>query len=213
METRYFRIAPETPAAVSWLDALDRIRLTSVETETRDDPEFGVRAGDMVGVLAIPHPTAAAMDRAVLEYADVMMADAGRLRELVGGKIVLVGDFRRGGDRHPATGGIEIPGSLVHAAALDILRKRLTIREPQGGRMAALITVAALIGVIAMTLAGTSAMRRVIMLGGGALAVIVCCVAAYYAAGVLCNPLVPVAALLVAGGLAVLVPTEAHTRI
>ena len=213
LETRYYRAAARDSAAKQWLNALDRIRLTAVLREPADDPEYGVRADDRTGTLSIPHAVAAEMQQVLTDYSSAMAMDPAQMRGRFGGRIVLVGDLRGRADRHAAMGGVEIPGLFVHAAALEITQRREAIREPWGTPIAVLTFAAALIGVIAATFAGASAAKRTVVLGAAALLAAGACVGVFYVGGILCNPIVPAAAVLLAGGLAVFVPSDAHTRI
>lgn len=213
VDVRYVRPAEVAPRAGHWVAEQDRVKLTEVSREEGDYPQFGIRRGDQLGLLATPIPDTRVLDGATIPYHEVFRADDAQLREWFAGKVVVVGDLRGTTDRHQHPDGRQIAGCYIHATGIDMLLGDRAVRVPGAWATPLLLLGGALLGVLAMLAAGNSAARRIGFLIVLAIAACAACVVAYQQGGFLCNPLAPLSALVLAALFGLLVRRESHARV
>lgn len=176
-------------------------------------PERGVAVGDAVAFLPAEIPAQSAIDSATLDIAQVVGAEPAKLRELFAGQAVIVADWRDQADIHDYADGRRLSGSLAHASALEsLIRAYALTRDARADAATDLLASAA--GILACALPRRTRTSR-------ASAMLVCVLAAVapaallalwthldlptiipsLGAGILVNPLGPVAAALAAAAL------------
>jgi hypothetical protein len=208
LEVRYWQPGSTPEESPRWLDLTDRIELTTVATEDADDPGFGLRRGDRIGLLYVPMPHESVLADSTIPYERVFLAQESELRELLAGRVILICDFRSPADQHVDGLGREIRGGYIHAAGIDRLLRTLPVRMPRPADTWLIIVGAAVAGALAVMLSGDKRLRLGILgvlLGAGAC---VACVVAYQQSQYLCNPLVPLSALVLSVALALLIRRE-----
>ena len=115
---QYARPHPEWPRARMALSDAYTIPVR-VETESKDSPSFGLKAGDVVGHLLFTMPTDSNLARVTIEYASVFRAGEETLREWFKDRVVVVGDRRPGIDRHGHPSDRKVSGCHGQASAIE----------------------------------------------------------------------------------------------
>jgi serine/threonine protein kinase len=165
------------------------------------DPRFGLQAGDMIGVFIIDIPGDAALEAASIDYAWVLQAPGAELRRRFGGRAVLIGQFTAEVETRPYPDGRTLHPEYGHAAAIDMLLGRRTVKVARAGFALAALLAAALLGIGVALLAAGCWRRHVLLLAGAAMLFVVAGICGYRGLDYLCNPLPALLALLVAAGL------------
>jgi CHASE2 domain-containing sensor protein len=150
------------------------LEFTFLDQVHSDEPENGLATGDLVPQFFLQVPSDAHLHRSMAEYGWVLSASDGQLKEWVGGRAVVVADWRAGKDgpfAHPD--GRLLPGSVAHAVALDWLLDGRVIRRPRpirvwnfylGSRFAMELATAATALILVLSTAG----RPMMMLSASA---------------------------------------------
>lgn len=198
---RYWRSGESAPAgARSWLDQFNEVQLVSWEVSDSDAPAVSLRRGDVLGYYMLNMPADATLAAATIEYGRALSAPIEELRAALDGKVVVVGDMRSAIDPHPHPGGRQIAGCLGHAVAIEQLLREASFRRPTSAERVAIVLAAGMLGALVGARRRTAA-RRLAASGALMLAGAVACVLAATQCWYLCNPLVPLAALLLGGEL------------
>ncbi|MCG3129158.1 MAG: Serine/threonine-protein kinase PknD [Phycisphaerae bacterium] len=198
---RYWRSGGGGPAgARSWLDQFNEVQLVSWEVRDSDAPAVSLRRGDVLGYYLLNMPSDATLAAATTEYGRAISATIEELRAELGGKVVVVGDMRSAIDPHPHPRGRQIAGCLGHAVAIEQLLREASFRRPSSVERVAIVLAAGMVGAL-VGARRPAAGRRLTANGTLMLAGAVACVLAATQCWYLCNPLVPLAALLLGGEL------------
>jgi CHASE2 domain-containing sensor protein len=143
----------------------------------------------------------------------VFEADAAQLRDWLAGKVVLVGDLRGTTDRYPYPDGRSIAGCYMHATGIEMLLADWVVRVPGALATPLILVGGALLGVLAVLMAGNSRARclvAVLVLAG---ALCLASVGAYRLDRILCNPLAPISALVLAALFAAFIRRQTHASV
>ena len=188
-----------------WCGRNDRLLLTEVEFVQDAVPECGIEQGDKIGFLATSIPGDDALSQATISYEEIFKMPEERLREWFGGKIVLVADFRNPADWHyrPEDQRL-IQGCYVHAASLETLLNGAVLHVPGATPVRLILYGSAVCGVLLAAAARGSRVRMAALLGVATTFAIVLCLLVFQRNQILCNPLAPVGALLLAAALGTL---------
>jgi len=162
------------------------------------DEDFGLRPSDILGFFYIHIPSDEVLAASTIDYADVLFASEDQLREWFKDKVVMLGDLRNGVDRHELLDGRVVSGCYGHAAAVDMLIKRIFVRTPRVAGEIAVLLVGAILGCIGAVAPTWRFSTRVVFAVGGILLVIVASVLAYAQSFCLFSPFLPVLALVIA---------------
>lgn len=178
------------------------LRVTGMErTPGSDSAALGIMKDDLLAVQTVVMPSDSALEASTLSYTDVFTIQPERLRALVAGKAVVIGDLRAGNDLHPYPGGRTVAGPYAHAVAINGLLTGRVVRMPSPGDALPMTVAGAVLGACAAWL--TRGRRLVLwpaMIGLVALSA-AASVAAYAGAGALANPAVAVIAAVASAGL------------
>ena len=213
LDVRYVRPAEVAPRAGHWVGEQERVKLTEVSFEDSDYPLFGIRRGDQLGLLATPIPATGILDGSTIPYHAVLRADEAQLQDWFAGKAVVVGDMRGATDRHGHPDGRRIAGCYIHATGLDMLLCDLAVRVPGGLAVRLVLLGGALLGILVVLLAGNSRVRWFVLVLVLGVATCVACVVAYQQGRLLCNPLAPISALLLAALFGLFIRRQSHASV
>lgn len=131
---------------------LDRLPLAAVENVRKNNDDFGLRIGDMLGLLQISVPNDSALSAATLSYEHVFGEDAAMLRDRFKGKAVILADKRLqnalGGaefaDYSEYPDGRTIARCYAHAAAIEFMLHSLRETPRSGERVREMLGAGAL---------------------------------------------------------------------
>jgi CHASE2 domain-containing sensor protein len=202
------------PGAPPVLRAAELWRITRFEQLSQAYPETGLKYGARVGSLIVDVPADAVLNAASIEYGAAIGAAPSKLKELFAGQVVLIGDARpEGGD-----GPFSLPdgrtknGFVVQATAIDSLIRGNPVQLPitREWWFGALVpdmwlidAAAAILGVLVAWVAFRSHPRFALLLALAMAWLLFASLAAYLKLHYLCNPIIPLVALLVAAGVTV----------
>ncbi|MHC4416581.1 MAG: serine/threonine protein kinase [Planctomycetota bacterium] len=203
---------PGNPRQRRQLGEMDEIVLTAMDPYGAE-PAEGRQPGDLIGIYVIEVPPDELLEAASVDYEWVFDADAGELRDRLGGKAVVIGDFRAGRDSYPHPDGRLIAGCNGHAVGLDMLLAGGVIRNegPIVGWTSS--AVAALLGVLIAVVSTGRVLRRVLLIAAVTVILFFVSLFAYRVLHYVFNPLVPLLAMIVAGEVAVGVYRARRTRL
>jgi len=201
----HVRLRATRPASgalnAAWLTREDLVRVFGISTIGVEVPGAGLVASDVAALVRVEGARArdAGAD-ATRELADVLTADAQTRRRWYGGKVVLVGDTAAAEAMQPLDSGAPVWIGDVYAATTEqLLSSTQSILRSPGEAESWIVTAgAALLGVAA-------AWRRrlgvgVVLLAALTLMLALGSVWVLREADYLCNPLVPLISLWIAGG-------------
>jgi|GEM_PF-3723745 len=200
-----------SPLAGYWIGEQDVIQLTEIDLNYSGEPMKGTKRGDNVGLLATPMPPSQTLNSATIDYLDVIRASPAQLRDWFNGKIVIVADRRAGVDSHLHADGRWLSGCYIQAVGIETLLSGLILHVPGtlAGRL--ILLGGALFGII-LVASAKKFRTRFAMFVLGAAVVVVSCLYCYKELQILCNPLVPVVAGLIAVVLGAFIRREALAR-
>ncbi len=172
---------------------------------------WGLRPESSLGLLMVEMPGDAILRTPPvdLDLVDVLRAPQKQLREWFDGRVVVIGDARveaRDGPFEHSDGRV-LPGFCLNAAAIDMLIRGEGVRVPYTieqqaiplSQLWGIELAAAGLGAAAVALAGMSLWRRSLYLLAAAVGMLMLSLLAYGQARYLCNPLLPIIAMVVAG--------------
>jgi hypothetical protein len=181
----------------------EEVSLSTVQTAsgTKEENDAGIVAGDLVGQYVLELPPDDVLKPVQLEYQDVLRASKEERERWFGGRLVLIGDYRTTkNDIYKAPDGRMINGPTAHAIVMDQLLRGVSIRYARGYGYFGMIAAGAGLGVAAIWLSAGRRRLCALMLIAGAGIVIVMSIVAFRSFNVLCNPLLPAVAMLLAAG-------------
>ncbi len=159
---------------------------------------LGYAEGDEGAMWTVPFPPREALVAASRDYAEVLAESDESLRAWAKDKIILVGDARTGVDRGDFGPFTDTPYVYAHATAIETLTREIALRYPTVQQNFWTALFGAMVGaVLGLTLAGRPRTQVVVALAsvagltGGSLLL-------YAAGGIVANPFILVAALLIA---------------
>jgi CHASE2 domain-containing sensor protein/serine/threonine-protein kinase RIO1 len=212
VEVRYWT-AETTARQATRLIGSERIPLTARRSglDPRSDKGaflemFGLGEEDVLGFYLFDVPPTDVLSASTIAYEDVLSADEDQLRAWFSGQVIVVGNNRGNGeDHHELDDGRVMPMSYVHAAAIDALLRGVYVLMPRATGRWLLPLAGAVLGCLAGILAG-GRLGRCFLVGFGLTVVLfLVSIAAFWRVQYLFDPLVPVFAMLLAGGLSLLV--------
>ncbi len=180
-------------------------RVTGVQPAREDDAKVGIHKGDLSGLCTIPIPDDAVFDAVTLDYAEVVRASPQQLRTWFAGRIVLFGDKRprkawdppdKKDDFSVLPDGRRAWGCSLQAAGFAALLDGRYATVPNASTSYAITAAAAIVGVLAARIAGKRGWRLallLVLLGAAAVAASLLCYRHFL---VMCNPAVPVLAMI-----------------
>jgi hypothetical protein len=190
----------------------EEIILTAMDPY-EDAPAEGRQPGDLIGIYVIEMPPDEVLKAASVDYEWVLDADREELLDRLGGKAVVIGDFRAGRDSYPHPDGRVLAGCYGHAVGIERLLDGGVIRN-QGDVMGWTSSgLAALLGVLIAGVSTGRAGRRLLLLGGVTVMLFFASLFTYRLLHYVFNPLVPVLAMIVASELAVGANRARQTRL
>lgn len=203
---RYWRPAEHVPDTKVFLTTPDTLEVTRIITATESHAQFGIAKGDQIARWVVSLPPDKVLEQATWDYGRALAADDESLRAWAAGRVVVIGDQRRGRGAQTAPDGRVVWDTYGHAVAIDGLLREL---QADAGRWLSTSAVsvslsgaAALCGmVIGCGRAGRTGGRMVALLGA-AVFWMALSVASAWQMRILYNPLLAIAALVLAGELA-----------
>ena len=163
---QYARPNPELPKAAVMLEGVDTFPIR-VKVENRDWPEFGLKAGDVVGRFGFSVPPDPVLAGSTIEYADIFGASETKLQEWFKDRVVVIGNRRSDNpDRYFHPDGRKLSGcdgqaTAIHKA-LDGLRR--PTKQSSVTLQLSILSGSALFGLIIGLVAAHSRMRRSLVL-------------------------------------------------
>lgn len=156
----YWRPSPKAPRLKLPISPSDRVALANFEILKRDAVDGDIRADDGIGYYAAQMPPTPVLEAATIDYADILKADPDRLREKLGGRLVLIADVSQGSDVSPYPDGRILQRCFGHATAIEQLLQGSGLRTPTDTQAIIQNLVGAAIGcVIGLLLARRTAAR------------------------------------------------------
>ena len=180
-------------------------RLTAVQRagdSKTQDPTDGIEAADFLALCTFPVPDERALDSVRLDYAEVWRASPAKWREWFEGRIVLIGDGRRARpfpDFRHLPDGREVWGGSVQASAVAALLTGRFATVPQPMWSLVMTATAACVGAVGAIACGRHALRTLALILIGSVAMVVIALWIYRDWLLLCNPSMPIFALVTAG--------------
>jgi CHASE2 domain-containing sensor protein len=202
---RHWRRLPEIRQARRMVGQAIRIELSDVAIDRGLSVESGIKRGDVVGRYLIGLPDDEALSAATVEYADVFSASVEQLRDWFSGRAIVIGCARAGTDIYAYPDGRMIHGCFGHASAIDSLLRSVSVRMPRPWHIWVLLIVSSLLGALVPVVTGPRTATRVGLLAVLVVLALVGSGAAYRHMDYLCNPLVPLLAVVVASELSAIV--------
>jgi hypothetical protein len=187
------------PAGPERLVATESYRVSTLGSWDDKHTALGFAKDDESAWWTVSYPPKAALTSAARSYAEVLVEPVDTLRVWARNKIVLIGDARpASGDRGDFGTFTDTPYVLAHAAAIESLSKDVALRYPTTEQTVWTSLLGAVIGAgLGFALCGVPRLQVVVGIGV-ALALTAGSVFLYSARGIVANPFVLVAALLVA---------------
>jgi predicted Ser/Thr protein kinase len=214
VETTFWQPNPTIPQAkVRLSEASSRVELYGVGTEEADSPNWGLQRGDKIGYFLVNVPANDVLASSTLEYAQVFTADPDQLRAWLGDKVVMITDIRSGTMQCGHPDGRLLAPCYGHAAAIDALLHTQFHRRPGLFGEYVVISAGALLGLLALVVSSGRWLvcLPVLVLLSGSL--VVAGFAAYRVFQYMCNPFMPMLAMvLTCVLLSAVVPARAARR-
>jgi CHASE2 domain-containing sensor protein len=151
--------------------------------------------------LGIQVPSDSVLAASTIDYADTLRADDRTLNEWFHDRVIVAGDCRPGVDRHRHPDGRLLPGCVGQAVAIDSLLSDASIKMPRWHETLILAGLSAAVGAF-VGWEVPSVRHRLALLTLLAIITTILSLLALRAIGYLCNPLVPLATVLLASELA-----------
>jgi len=180
------------------------IELSSVVVDDGRSESSGIQRGDLVGRFLLAVPGEEALSAARIEYTRVFDAGAEQLRLWFAERAVVIGNNRGGRDRWPHPDGRRIEGAFGHATGIDAILRSASVRLPRPWHVMTMLFLGAALGAIVAALlaaVGAGGGRRGAVVTATALAALLASAMAYRQMLYLCNPLVPILAMVISAEL------------
>ena len=201
LEIRYWRRSPLMPTVGTRIGEPFRIELSDIAIDEGRTTVGNVRRGDLVGRYQIAIPSDDVLSAASVDYGDVFYASDLQLRRWFDNKAVVVGSARAGIDIHGHPDGRRIYACYGYGAAIDTLLRSASVRLPRPLQVWTMLLVAAMLGALIGAVASRDTVRRYAMLALVTVGAFVGSAVAYQQLQYLCNPIMPVLAMIVAAEL------------
>lgn len=172
------------------------IEVTSIEDILIDDPDWDLREKSTVAAFILHMPDDGVLDRATIPYEDLVRKSPRELRDVLGGKALMIGQKRKlDMVRYPDDR--SIPGTYSNAAAVEFISRGVCIHALAGSQRAAAVGVFCILGVL-LAIAAMKSLRRLALLITVGLALAVAgSIFMYRESALLFNPLVPALGMIV----------------
>jgi hypothetical protein len=164
------------------------------------DSAVGINAGDLLAIYLLPVPNMDALRAATVSYEQVLAADPDQLKGWFKDRAILVGSVDDPSSLI-VTGYGEYRAPHLHATAVEAILKKLVPHPPTLMQSWIFTVAGGLAGVLAIGLAA-SGVRRAVTFAALTIGAVVGSVVLYAATLLLCNPAVPLLAMLTAALLA-----------
>jgi serine/threonine-protein kinase RIO1 len=200
-----------------WLPGTDEIALSRIEpyAPPADEPPLGRKPGDQIGIYIVELPGDPVLEASAMDYEGIFRTSGEDLRQRLGGKAVIVGDFRRAAARtfFPHPDGRVLSATWGFAAGLDMLLGGGVIRVERTASQRVGWLLAAGLGVLIALVATGRPLLRLALLGAATVGSLCLSVLLYHELQYFLNPLVPLLAMVVACELAVWINRVRHTHL
>lgn len=196
---RYWRPNALNPTLRNWLEPSDEVVFSTLYTQPVDEMLLGLRKDDLRAMFQIAIPPDNVIEAATLSYSQALRADPAELAGLVRDKGVIIGNARRGLDRHATPDGRVVPGCLAHALALDAMFQSVTYTRPRPWATWAIVAAGAIVGSFWGSLAARRFWVRLLGYLGAGVVITVMMLTLFGASRMLVNPLVPLVCFILAG--------------
>jgi len=198
IEIQYWERDPGSPRARIALDTTDHIDLSALWTVEQVDPDFGLEPGDRAGWFLLGMPSDDVLNASMIDVGQVFEMSSDELRAAFAGKVVLVGNMRTGIDRHPHPDGRVLAGCHAHAVGIDQMLRSVAILRPRWVTRYALTALGGVLGCVLVLLATGRRIRAYAGMIAAGLIVVGASLAAIRFYNYLCNPIVPLIAMILA---------------
>lgn len=198
---KYWLPSAVSPALRQWTAGEDSIAISSVLVQPVDEHLTGLRRGDVHALCEITIPHDAVLAPATWSYSQAMRASPQDLRKWIGGRAIVIGDARGGGDIHITPDGRPVAGCLAQAQTLDILLRTAIETRPRPLAAAAIVAAGALAGVCAVQWLGWRLRRRLVAYVIVGFILTVAALTYFGFSRMLIHPLMPLSSMVVAGEL------------
>jgi serine/threonine protein kinase len=201
---------PTSGAPGQYSQLKQRTRLDSgIEMLTLDNTnpairqEFGVLEGDLLAASMLPRIDRASLESAVVSYADVLEASETQLREWFDGKVVLIGRTDgRGGMVISPFDKQQVWVVQFYAAAIDSMLEGRIARVPGVAGELIAVGIGGVLGLGAIFMSRRT-VRRLFALSALTILLAAGSVSLYFTVMYVCNPVIPIVAMLASATLAV----------